>query len=412
VFTDTDLRITPSLRIELLKQKVGIYDNFDDYPRTKKIGYLRNVMGQNNFDQLNYDPDPTYELTIDNCLKLMAIFMRLKCGRPVVIMGETGCGKTRKIKFYADLNLNPRMVNYQNLIHFKVHGGTTAEDIERVLAKAEKLAQLNKRKLNDALRQSSGAKITSELASYQATAILFFDEANTTEAIGLIKEIMCDLTCNGRPIDTQNGLKLVAAVNPYRKHSDKMIEKLEEAGLGFFVSANDSRDKLGHIPMRQLVYRVQPLPSSLLPLVFDFGQLDSQAETVYIMQMLLKATRTDVIPRGMDEATIEGLRNLLSRSQEFMRNQRDECGFVSLRDIERCIRVMSWFFKRKDLIFAEMNSKKIKDMDDSYQTNLSDINRAFVLALIVCYHSSLYNKETRARYRKLIASVVKLKGIK
>ena len=30
--------------------------------------------------------------------------------------------------------------------------------------------------------------------------VLFFDEANTTEAIGLIKEIMCDGTCNGKPL--------------------------------------------------------------------------------------------------------------------------------------------------------------------------------------------------------------------
>lgn len=38
--------------------------------------------------------------------------------------------------------------------------------------------------------------------------------------------------------------------------------------------------------MRHLVYRVQPLPQSMLPLVWDFGQLDSNVEKLYIIQMV------------------------------------------------------------------------------------------------------------------------------
>ena len=45
--------------------------------------------------------------------------------------------------------------------------------------------------------------------------ILFFDEANTTEAIGLIKEVMCDRRVYGREISRD--LKFIAACNPYRK---------------------------------------------------------------------------------------------------------------------------------------------------------------------------------------------------
>ena len=44
---------------------------------------------------------------------------------------------------------------------------------------------------------------------------MFFDEANTTDAIGLIKEIMCDRRINGKPIS--DDLKFIAACNPYRK---------------------------------------------------------------------------------------------------------------------------------------------------------------------------------------------------
>jgi len=47
--------------------------------------------------------------------------------------------------------------------------------------------------------------------------VLFFDEANTTEAIGLIKEIMCDKSIAGKPLKLCENLKMIAACNPYRK---------------------------------------------------------------------------------------------------------------------------------------------------------------------------------------------------
>ena len=47
---------------------------------------------RDNFQSVK-DPDPTYELTMDNLLKIIAIYMRLRANIPVIIMGETGCGK-------------------------------------------------------------------------------------------------------------------------------------------------------------------------------------------------------------------------------------------------------------------------------------------------------------------------------
>jgi len=49
--------------------------------------------------------------------------------------------------------------------------------------------------------------------------ILFLDEANTTPAIGLVKEILCDGRCKGEPIEKRFGLKIIAACNPYRRYS-------------------------------------------------------------------------------------------------------------------------------------------------------------------------------------------------
>ena len=45
---------------------------------------------------------------------------------------------------------------------------------------------------------------------------MFFDEANTSDAIELIKEIMCDRRLNGETI--QEGVKFIAACNPYKRY--------------------------------------------------------------------------------------------------------------------------------------------------------------------------------------------------
>jgi len=45
--------------------------------------------------------------------------------------------------------------------------------------------------------------------------VMFFDEANTSEAISLIKEIMCDRQVRGEAI--KENIKFIAACNPYRR---------------------------------------------------------------------------------------------------------------------------------------------------------------------------------------------------
>jgi len=81
----------------------------------------------------------------------------------------------------------------------QVHGGTTTIEIECKVREAVMHAESN----------------SVEFLGMQT--VLFFDEANTTEDIGLIKEIMCDHTIGGQPLMETHGLKLIAACNPYRK---------------------------------------------------------------------------------------------------------------------------------------------------------------------------------------------------
>ncbi|XP_052807608.1 E3 ubiquitin-protein ligase rnf213-alpha-like isoform X3 [Mya arenaria] len=378
----------------LVRNRAPIRENFDALPRDQKIMKLCSIMGV----EFPHDPDSTYELTTDNVKKIMAIYMRFRCDIPVIIMGETGCGKTRLIKFMCALQ-SPPGVDVKNMILMKVHGGTTTEDIERKVNVAEVAARVN----------------IEEYGRHMYT-VLFFDEANTTEAIGLIKEIMCDKSIAGKRLALCENLKIVAACNPYRKHSDELIKKLEQAGLGYHVDADETTDRLGRVPMRRLVYRVQPLPQSLLPLVWDFGQLNTQIEELYIRQMVRRYIYDDRLPDIPN--LIEVVSRILTVSQVYMRAQRDECSFVSLRDVERVLTVMAWFYDQGEdgrSLFEKMDRKVIgsddqprDDSDEEEETEdeeiyldqgLDNITRALVLALGVCYHSCL---KTRQEYRQAV----------
>ena len=153
-------------------------------------------------------PAIDYQLTLDNTIKILAIHMRMRSNIPVVIMGETGCGKTRLIAFMCDIIKQSFLGVYEeadipenvnNLITLRVHGGVTSAMISDKIAEAEEQAKVNKA-INDKFE-----------------TIVFFDEANATSEIDLIREIMCNHTINGRRINSS--IRFIAAVNPYRKHT-------------------------------------------------------------------------------------------------------------------------------------------------------------------------------------------------
>ena len=82
--------------------------------RAQKIQLLCSVMGM----ECAFDPDESYELTGDNVKKILAIHMRFRCNIPVVIMGETGCGKTRLIRYLCCLQTEG--VALKNMLLMKV----------------------------------------------------------------------------------------------------------------------------------------------------------------------------------------------------------------------------------------------------------------------------------------------------
>ena len=317
--------LQPNLLKILEHNRVNLNENYQELDKGRKIEKLGNVM---ELEWLS-DPDPGYVLTLDNMRKILAILMRFRCNIPVVIMGETGCGKTRLIQFMC--SLQALQTGACNMLILKVHGGTTETDVMSKVEEAEKLAERN-------------------YAAHQIDTVLFFDEANTSPAIGLIKEIMCDRRMYGRHIRTDIGLQFIAACNPYRRHTEEMLNKLSCAGLGFFTKASETTDRLGDIPLRELVYRVMELPASLRPLVWDFGQLSNSIEKTYTREIVARHLRERNSPIEARDEIVDAISDVLAGAQNYMRERKDECSFVSLRDVERAMRVMLWFYSKLEFI--------------------------------------------------------------
>lgn len=368
--------MTRALYEGLKLQRVPFNIDFDALPRSEKIERICNVLGI----QWPLDPDETFELTTDNILKMLAIHMRFRCGIPVIIMGETGCGKTRLIKFMCELRRSGAATETMKLV--KVHGGTTSEMIYSKVREAENISAVNKQE-------------------HGFDSILFFDEANTTEDISSIKEVLCDKTVKGNSLKPNCGLQIIAACNPYRKHTDKMIKRLESAGLGYRVKAEETDEKLGSIPLRQLVYRVQALPPSMIPLVWDFGQLNDHTEKIYIQQIVKRVVNSKEIGQHYTNCFVD----VLSTSQMFMRTRKDECSFVSLRDVERCMQAFVWFYENHGLFFAELEeyerNRNERTERGHRQPEVRDpVLWSLVMAIGVCYHACLEKKD---KYRQRVS---------
>ncbi|PKU43384.1 hypothetical protein llap_6310 [Limosa lapponica baueri] len=341
----------------LKAQHVPFNKKFEDLPRTMQLEALCRVFGVS----YTQDPDESYQLTLDNTMKMLAIHLRFQCGIPVIIMGETGCGKTKLVQFMCSLQRAGRDI--QNMVVVRVHGGTTSKTIHKKVRQAIELARINEER-------------------HKVDTVLFFDEANTSEAIFAIKEVLCDRSVNGEKILTDS-LKVVTACNPYKRHTKETVEKLEKAGLGYRVQNEDTLEKLGQIPLRQLVYRVKPLPPSLLPLVWDFGELNEKTQSLYIREIVKSTMKGKIAIGNLDIFT-----SVISASQKFLRNKKDECRVASLRDIERCMSITLWFYKLRDVLFPKIDEKKHEK-----EPILSDAQRALVLSVGACYYVSLESRE-------------------
>ena len=101
--------------------------------------------------------------------------------------------------------------------------------------------------------------------------ILFFDEINTCNSLGLVKNIICDKNFRNKN-NIPDRFIIICACNPYRILSE------ENQNLEFGMSIEKYK-------RRKLVYTVNPLPYSTLNFILDFNNLENETTKIYIKNM-------------------------------------------------------------------------------------------------------------------------------
>ena len=281
-----------------------------------------------------------YVFTVDNFIKMCLILIRIRANIPVIMMGETGCGKTSLIRKLSELQNNGEC----NLIIDNIHAGHTNEDIikfieEKVIPEAKILEE--KEKL-EKIKYEVNQQIYEEKKLW-----VFFDELNTCKSMDLLSEIICKHSYEGKALP--ENVVFIGACNPYRK------AKLKRAGLRI-NNASDNYEE------SDLVYTVNPMPHSLLNYVFDFGNLEPQDEKSYIISMVKKTIHEEKLWKLASE--------LISTAQNFIRIN-NGVSSVSLREIRRFIIFYEFFLdylKKKKETYIERNLPEDNNNKIHYST--------------------------------------------
>ncbi|CAM4941343.1 unnamed protein product [Rotaria socialis] len=282
-----------------------------------------------------------YVLTADNYVKMLLIYMRIQSNLPVLIMGETGCGKTALINFLCQKVLD------DELEIFRIHAGVTSE----------KIIETMRRFIVKAL----------ECAPEKKRLWIFFDEFNTTSSIELLKEITCERTLLGDSLP--DNMVFLGACNPRRHKSNEKWLSFEN-NIGIKKDRYEMMKKLSDGP--SLLYTVVPIPETMLEYIWDYGYLGQDTERAYIKTML-KTCPTLEIHEQLFDAFIQ----LVSRSQQFIRKIEDVSS-VSLRDVARFCRLYNWFHE----------SITVRSINQSLLPR-KIAQRAAFSALFLCYYFRL-----------------------
>ncbi|CAF1219524.1 unnamed protein product, partial [Didymodactylos carnosus] len=291
-----------------------------------------------------------YVLTPDNYVKMLLVYMRIQSGLPVLIMGETGCGKTALIKFLCQKILDDELEIFR--IHAGVNDEKIIETMRRFIIKAKECAQQEKR------------------------LWIFFDEFNTTSSIDLLKEITCERTLLGDWLPYN--MVFLGACNP-RRHKSTEERMSFENNIGIKKDRYEMMKKL--VGGKYLLYTVVSIPETMLEYIWDYGYLDQDTERAYI-QTILKTCPSLVIYEQLFNTFIQ----LISRSQLFIRETEDVSS-VSLRDVARFCRLYNWF--HESIVVRATNTPL---------STLTVAQRAAFAALFLCYYFRLPSVERKNNY--------------
>ena len=325
------------------------------------ISNLKNIMSLDESIEEIKNIIGSYKITEDNYKKMILILFRIFANIPVILMGETGCGKTELIKQLMKMLNKDKNNKSNNFIIKNMHSGVKESEIVDIINKAENILNNSK---NDLL-------------------CIFFDEINTTSLLSKIKEIFVNHSINGTKINER--IRFIGACNPFRKKEDNE----NESGLKF-EKINENED--------QMTYLVNPLPNSLLYYIFYFKSLEDEDVKKYIESII-----GEEFPKGENKDSENSiLRNTaiisIYDSHTFIREINGKSS-VSLRDLQRFKRAYKFFneyYKYKNEYLLN-NDKKISD-----KVNIKSKVQSFVLSLFITYYIKIFKPGYNNKYLEKI----------
>ncbi|KAK8835712.1 hypothetical protein M9Y10_040530 [Tritrichomonas musculus] len=262
-----------------------------------------------------------YTLTSQNIKRFVHLVYRIYSNVPIVLMGETGSGKTFTLQFLSEI-----IGKNVELIHRVIDGSTKEESLRAFLnAKIQNLTFERSCKLKDKLKKAAedpktpaaivasiqfltkddmailsdfddikiginefirdqdrkkliqyGITVDEEVEGFknyilynlnklyreieleQKSYLFFFDEVNTAPCQWFIKEIILDRYFEGKILP--NYIHFVCAVNPSRRLNNNLENVLDALNP---IYDDDSQDK-----RKNLAYKVGQMPESFVPYLF------------------------------------------------------------------------------------------------------------------------------------------------
>lgn len=280
---------------------------------------------------------------------------RIKSNVPVVIMGETGVGKTALITFLAN------NVYHDELMCVNVNAGTN----ERVLAaKVEEIRRLSRQLVLEGKR-----------------LWVFFDEFNTTDDVGYISELIMERRFLGEPLDCDN-VVFLAACNPFRS-----------------IRAKDKRVVLGYERRTEqignLLYRVLPPPESTLEVMWNFEELKEKETELYIRAILSR----------MNYYRLEDAVQVLMRTHSLIQKEVEKSA-ANLRDVFRFKTLFGWFAANMPYFPVEVARRTVSNIDFEFNYAMDRDERAFILTVCFCYYMRLSDFQLRNTYLEIVEDIM------
>ncbi|KAK8872073.1 hypothetical protein M9Y10_007831 [Tritrichomonas musculus] len=304
---------------------------------------LRNIFSSNNCYKKNVElfkkENPgSYiartQVTVPILFRSSIILNRIFLSQPIILSGDTGCGKTSALMLlfeYFKLPYNKQ--NYSLNVEvgkiLNCHGGVVIEDVINHLKEAPKNSKKH---------------------------IIFFDELNTSPASSYIEHLLL----NESLTSFHCKFVFIGALNPWKEknqisyHLTKVglpqLIRNEERELNLIESINNDKTCQN---MSEMMYHVHRPQKATDDIVFDFNPLcyedESESQILYpdeerncvysIIDSMAK------YPTKNRDIVLNDLKNRIDDCIKFIRELMKERAVISYRDIGRSMKIYNFLFE-------------------------------------------------------------------